>query len=279
MYTSSITSAVLAQNIPHVGYPLYLSLFLSLLTDDRKQASRGDRRNRFHRMLRAKKKKEEEAAAAAAAAAKIDVDGGSSSSFSVEAGEMEKPHDGGAPATENGTVSIMGIGGKSVKAAQSKGRRRQPAELRIQKDLAEVELGTAATLIFPNPNDLTDFIVEVSPESGFWTGAKFTFTFRFPAEYPHTPPKVTCQTRILHPNIDWEGNVCLNILREEWKPILDVNAIIYGLLHLFAEPNPDDPLNKEAAELFRADARQFERVVKQTLRGLSYQGHTFERLL
>jgi ubiquitin-conjugating enzyme E2 M len=105
------------------------------------------------------------------------------------------------------------------------------------------------------------------------------FSFRFPAEYPHTPPKVTCKTRILHPNIDWEGNVCLNILREEWKPILDVNAIIYGLLHLFAEPNPDDPLNKEAAELFRADIRQFERIVKQTLRGSSYQGHSFERLL
>lgn len=146
-------------------------------------------------------------------------------------------------------------------------------------DLAEVELGTAANIVFPNPNDLTDFQVEVLPESGFWTGAKFLFAFRFPAEYPHTPPKVTCLTKILHPNIDWEGNVCLNILREEWKPILDVNAIIYGLLHLFAEPNPDDPLNKEAAELFRADVKQFERIVKQTLRGGSYQGHIFERLL
>lgn len=231
-------------------------------------------------MLRAKKKKEEEAAAAAAAAAKMDVDGGSSSSASSSGGHGGGgAHDGGAPATEEGMVSILGIGGKSVKTAQSKGRRRQPAELRIQKDLAEVELGTAATLTFPNPNDLTDFLVEILPESGFWTGAKFKFSFRFPAEYPHTPPKVTCQTRILHPNIDWEGNVCLNILREEWKPILDVNAIIYGLLHLFAEPNPDDPLNKEAAELFRADVKQFERAVKQTLRGASYQGHSFERLL
>lgn len=71
-------------------------------------------------------------------------------------------------------------------------------------DLAEVELGTAANIIFPNPNDLTDFKVEVMPESGFWTGAKFNFSFRFPAEYPHTPPKVTCLTKILHPNIDWD---------------------------------------------------------------------------
>ena len=43
------------------------------------------------------------------------------------------------------------------------------------------------------------------------------------------------ETRILqvyHPNIDLEGNVCLNILREDWKPVLNINTIIYGLYHL-----------------------------------------------
>lgn len=31
--------------------------------------------------------------------------------------------------------------------------------------------------------------------------------------YPHDPPKVKCETMVYHPNIDLEGNVCLNILR------------------------------------------------------------------
>jgi len=52
---------------------------------------------------------------------------------------------------------------------------------------------------------------------------------------------------VYHPNIDLDGNVCLNILREDWKPVLTINAIVYGLQYLFLEPNPDDPLNKEAA--------------------------------
>ena len=77
-----------------------------------------------------------------------------------------------------------------------------------------------------------------------------------------------CVTKVYHPNIDLEGNVCLNILREDWKPGLDdrqprvstlvyqdsffvsvltINSIVYGLQYLFLEPNPEDPLNKEAA--------------------------------
>ena len=36
-----------------------------------------------------------------------------------------------------------------------------------------------------------------------------------------------------HPNIDLEGNVCLNILREDWKPVLSINSVIYGLQFLF----------------------------------------------
>jgi ubiquitin-conjugating enzyme E2 M len=38
-------------------------------------------------------------------------------------------------------------------------------------------------------------------------------------------PKVLCHTTIYHPNINLEGNVCLNILREDWKPVLDINAV------------------------------------------------------
>jgi hypothetical protein len=38
--------------------------------------------------------------------------------------------------------------------------------------------------------------------------------------------------------------VCLNILREDWKPVLNLNAVMVGLQYLFLEPNADDPLNK-----------------------------------
>ena len=55
--------------------------------------------------------------------------------------------------------------------------------------------------------------------------------------------QVMCLTKIYHPNIDLEGHVCLNILRDDWKPVLDINAVIYGIVYLFYESNPNDPLN------------------------------------
>ena len=64
-------------------------------------------------------------------------------------------------------------------------------------------------------------------------GGAFLFSFAVPLAYPHEPPKVKCLTKVYHPNIDLEGNVCLNILREDWKPVLTVTSIVYGLNFLF----------------------------------------------
>lgn len=52
-------------------------------------------------------------------------------------------------------------------------------------------------------------------------------------------------SQIYHPNLDLDGNVCLNILRESWKPVLNLNAVMTGMMFLFiSELNPEDPLNK-----------------------------------
>ena len=59
--------------------------------------------------------------------------------------------------------------------------------------------------------------------------------------------------------------MCLNILREDWKPVLSINSVLYGLQFLFLDPNPEDPLNKEAAQMQTGDARRFESVVQQSI--------------
>jgi len=43
--------------------------------------------------------------------------------------------------------------------------------------------------------------VNPAPESN-WAGGKYVFTIEVGADYPFTPPKVMCNTKIYHPNID-----------------------------------------------------------------------------
>ena len=82
---------------------------------------------------------------------------------------------------------------------------------------------------FSNPDDILNFTLTIDPDEGMYKGGAFHFTFAINQNFPHDPPKVKCLQKIYHPNIDLEGNVCLNILREDWKPVLNLNAVIVGL--------------------------------------------------
>lgn len=82
---------------------------------------------------------------------------------------------------------------------------------------------------FPDPDDILNFVLTIDPDEGMYRSGRFTFDFAINQNFPHEPPKVRCREKIYHPNIDLEGKVCLNILREDWKPVLNLNAVIVGL--------------------------------------------------
>ena len=73
--------------------------------------------------------------------------------------------------------------------------------------------------------------------------------------------------------------MCLNILREDWKPVLNLNAVIVGLQFLFLEPNASDPLNKDAAVDLQMDRDRFKRNVRSSMGGGSVKGETFDRVM
>lgn len=153
-------------------------------------------------------------------------------------------------------------------------KKQSPGELRLHKDIGELNLPKGCNIEFPNgKDDLMNFEVTIRPDEGYYLGGTFLFTFQVSPVYPHEPPKVKCKARVYHPNIDLEGNVCLNILREDWKPVLNINTIIYGLYHLFTQPNYEDPLNHEAADVLRDNPRLFETNVRRAMAG-GYVGTT-----
>ncbi|CAN6855607.1 unnamed protein product [Brassica oleracea] len=157
---------------------------------------------------------------------------------------------------------------KNNNARGASAKKQSAGELRLHKDITELNMPKSCSISFPNgKNDLMNFEVTIKPDDGYYLGGKFVFTFQVSPVYPHEAPKVKCKTKVYHPNIDLEGNVCLNILREDWKPVLNINTVIYGLFHLFTEPNHEDPLNHDAAAVLRDNPKQFEANVKRAMYG------------
>mmetsp|Transcript_44922 Transcript_44922/g.82019 ORF Transcript_44922/g.82019 Transcript_44922/m.82019 type:complete len:295 (+) Transcript_44922:55-939(+) len=87
------------------------------------------------------------------------------------------------------------------------------------------------------------------PSGTPYEGGLFKLALWFPEEYPFKPPRVQFITPCFHPNISERGQVCLNILKEEWSPMLTVSSLLTCISSLLCEPNPQDPLNSEAADL------------------------------
>lgn len=49
---------------------------------------------------------------------------------------------------------------------------------------------------WPNANKLTEMVLTVTPDTGYWKGASYEFNISVPPDYPHKPPKVTCATKV-----------------------------------------------------------------------------------
>jgi len=176
------------------------------------------------------------------------------------------------------TQNVMSLKRNAGRGKQT-GQKLKPVDLRVQKDVAELENIPGIDVDFPDTNNLMTFFAKVTPNEGLYQGACFKFKIEIDNDFPYKAPRAECQTLIYHPNIDWEGHVCLNILRDDWKPILTISSVLFGLLTLFLEPNPDDPLNREAAQLMIDRPTEFEKNVKQTLRGGYVMGRSFPKLI
>ncbi|KAG0327841.1 hypothetical protein BGZ99_006795 [Dissophora globulifera] len=102
------------------------------------------------------------------------------------------------------------------------------------------------------------------PANSPYKGGIFKFELTFPVEYPFKPPKVKFVTKIYHPNIDEEGAICVALLKyDQWKPATRVTHVLQSLVQLLEEPNPDDPLMTDIAEIYSTDQAKFQKTAKE----------------
>lgn len=88
----------------------------------------------------------------------------------------------------------------------------------------EGESKTSAELEFLDEIKLKDnscilnWTAVIKPEGPYKDG-RFEIQLNFPTEYPFKPPAVQFTTKIYHPNVAENGQVCLPVVSpENWKP-------------------------------------------------------------
>mmetsp|Transcript_9530 Transcript_9530/g.16706 ORF Transcript_9530/g.16706 Transcript_9530/m.16706 type:complete len:148 (+) Transcript_9530:62-505(+) len=97
----------------------------------------------------------------------------------------------------------------------------------------------------------------MGPAESPYAGGVFFLDIHFPADYPFKPPKVHFTTRIYHPNINTNGGICLDILKDQWSPALTTSKVLLSICSLLTDPNPDDPLVPDIAHLYKSDKEKF----------------------
>lgn len=164
-----------------------------------------------------------------------------------------------------------------VESTNSEETSSSGGQLQFKKELPELSTIPQCVLT-QTKDDFMNFKATYTPDrDSLWFGGKYEFSIAVPDTYPFNPPKVMCLTKIYHPNIDTQGNVCLNILKEDWKPTLNVSTVIAGIYFLFTDPNPNDPLNHDAATVMRDNYDLFVQNIKKSLRGGSMFNSEFPR--
>jgi ubiquitin-conjugating enzyme E2 D/E len=125
---------------------------------------------------------------------------------------------------------------------------------RIHNELAEL-LKTPVPNCSAGPiddKDITKWQATIfGPEDTPYHGGVFILNIDFSTEYPFKPPRVVFKTPIYHCNINMQGGICLDILKNNWSPALNISKLLLSICSLMAEPNPEDPLVPEIAELYK----------------------------
>jgi ubiquitin-conjugating enzyme E2 D/E len=136
---------------------------------------------------------------------------------------------------------------------------------RLQKEVSEIQKDTPVNCSAgPNNNDLFNWEATIiGPTETPYEGGIFKLKILFPADYPFKPPKITFETRIYHPNINANGGICLDILKDQWSPALNITKVLLSICSLLDEPNPDDPLMPEIAQLFKSNKAEFTRLARE----------------
>eukprot|EP00730_Choanoeca_flexa_P009766 TRINITY_DN131_c0_g2_i1.p1 TRINITY_DN131_c0_g2~~TRINITY_DN131_c0_g2_i1.p1 ORF type:complete len:161 (+),score=34.95 TRINITY_DN131_c0_g2_i1:97-579(+) len=137
-----------------------------------------------------------------------------------------------------------------MSATRSEGQ----AAKRLQKELMDLMMNAnSSDLIsaFPEDDNLFSWRASlVGAKDTPYDGLHYDLQLTFPADYPIKAPTVKFLTACYHPNVDDHGNICLDILQDNWAASLEIRTVLLSVQAMLGDPNNDSPLNEHAAHLW-----------------------------
>ncbi|TPX35800.1 hypothetical protein SmJEL517_g01990 [Synchytrium microbalum] len=139
---------------------------------------------------------------------------------------------------------------------------------RLMKELKDFQKsgGEGILALAPvNDHDMLMWRATISGQEGSsYDGGIFHLMIEVPKQYPIHPPKIHFITTVCHPNIHLKtGEICLDLLKSAWSPAWTLQAACLAIRVLLLHPEPNSPLNCDAANLLRCnDDRGYDSLVK-----------------
>lgn len=140
------------------------------------------------------------------------------------------------------------------------------AARRIQKELADLIASPLDVCSAGPVSEANPFLWEgtlMGPKDSPYEGGLFCLTIDFPVNYPFKAPRVTFKTKVFHPNINSQGAICLDILKDQWSPALSIAKVLLSISSLLTDANPRDPLVPEIAQLYVENRAEFDRTARE----------------
>ncbi|WUR04074.1 ubiquitin-conjugating enzyme E2 2 (UBC2) [Vairimorpha necatrix] len=141
------------------------------------------------------------------------------------------------------------------------------AQKRLLKDYSAIKNNIDKT-IFASPLDNNIFLwvaIILGPENTPFEDGTFNLVLIFDNTYPQNPPKVKFLSKMFHPNVYQNGELCLDMLKNRWSPSYDILGILISIQSLLNDPNIKSPANLEAADLYENDKLEYSKKVKETV--------------